>query len=324
MSWVTMLWSMDGALCFTLAGIYLLVWFKQREKWEHLLFSCSALAAGVIAGFELASMQAETTAQYGAVLRWAHLPVWMLFVSVVWFVHLYLRAGRRWLVWTVCGLRTLALVLNFLFAPNINYREITSLRHLSWWGGEMVSAPVGVPNPWTLIGQLSVLLLLIFFVDATITVWRRGERRRALIVGGSSIAFITLALGQSALVIWGVIEWPFFISFPYLGIIAAMGYELSTDLFRAVQLAQRFQASEAALRESEARINLAANAANFGLWLWNIRDNQLSVTKKWRKLFGFTESEPIGFARLLQVVHPEDRERMKQLVQQMFEHAGGE
>src|SRR5436305_2817538 len=32
----------------------------------------------------------------------------------------------------------------------------------------------------------------------------------------------------------------------------------------------------------------------------------------------------MSFDRLLEVVHPEDRERMKQLVQQMFEHAGGE
>ena len=317
-----MLWSMDGALCFTLAGIYLLVWFKQREKWEHLLFSCSALAAGVIAGFELASMQAETTAQYGAVLRWAHLPVWMLFVSLVWFVHLYLRAGRRWLVWTVCGLRTLVLVLNFLFKPNLNFREITSLRHLSWWGGETVSAPVGVPNPWTLVGMLSVLLLLIFFVDAATTVWRRGDRRRALIVGGSAISFVTLALGMSALVIWGVIESPFFISFPYLGMISAMGYELSDHLLRAAQLAKKFQTSEAALRESEASINLATSAANLGLWLWNIRDDKLWVTEKWRTLFGFTESEPMNFRRLLEVVHPEDRERMQLIVQHMSEHGG--
>ena len=324
MSWVTLFWSMDAAFCFTLAGIYLLVWWKQRKGWVHLLFSCGALAAGTIAGFELMSMRTETTVQYGALLRWAHLPVWILIVSVVWFVRFYLRAGRLWLAWSICGLRTPALVLNFLFTPNLNFREITRLRHLSWWGGETVSAPVGVPNPWTLVGQLSLLLLLIFFVDATITVWRRGDQRRALIVGGSAIFFITLAFGQSALVIWGVIESPFFVSFPYLGIIAAMGYELSYDLLRAAQLAQRFQASEAALRESEARINLAANAANFGLWFWNIRDDKLSVTEKWRKLFGFTESEPMSFARLLQIVHPEDRERIKQLVQQMFENAGGE
>jgi PAS domain S-box-containing protein len=322
MSWVTLLWSMDSAFCFTLAGIYLLVWFKHREAWEHLLFSCSALAAGVIAGLELTTMRAETTAQYGALLRWAHLPVWMLIVSVVWFVHLYLRAGRRWLVWTVCGLRTLALVLNFLFTPNLNYREITSLRHLSWWGGETVSAPVGVPNPWTLVGQLSIVLLLIFFVDATITVWRRGDRRHALIAGGSAIFFVTLAAAQSALVIWGIIESPFFVSFPYLGMIAVMGYELSDNLVRAAQLAHRFQASEAALRESEARINLATSAANLGLWLWNIRDDKLWVTEKWRTLFGFTESEAMNFRRLLEVVHPEDRERMQLIVQHMSEHGG--
>src|SRR6266478_3112787 len=324
MSWVTVVWSMDAALCFTLAGIYLLVWCKQRQGWVYLLFSCSAVAAGVIAGFELTSMRAETTAQYGAVLRWAHLPVWVLIVSVVWFVRLYLRAGRPWLAWTICGLRTLALVLNFLFRPNVNYREITILRHLSWWGGETVSVPIGMPNPWTLIGQVSILLLLIFFVDATITVWRRGDRRRALVVGGSAIVFITFALGQSALVIWGVIESPFFISFPYLGIVAAMGYELSYDLLRAAQLAQQFQASEAALRESEAHVNLVTNAANLGLWLWNIRDDELWATAKWRRLFGFAESEPLKFGRLLQVVHPEDRERIQQVVQQMLGHGGGE
>ena len=322
MSWVTLLWSMDSAFCFTLAGIYLLVWFKHREAWENLLFSCSALAAGAIAGLELATMRAETTAQYGTLLRWAQLPVWMFIVSVVWFVHLYLRAGRRWLVWSVCGLRTLALVLNFRFTPNLNYREITSLRHLSWLGGETVSVPVGVPNPWTLVGQLSIVLLLIFFVDATITVWRRGDRRRALVAGGSAISFVTLAAAQSALVIWGVIKSPFFVSFPYLGMIAAMGYELSNNLVRAAQLAQRFQANEAALRESEARINLATSAANLGLWLWNIRDDKLWVTEKWRTLFGFTESEPMNFRRLLEVVHPEDRERMQLIVQHMSEHGG--
>jgi two-component system sensor kinase FixL len=324
MSWVTLLWSMDAALCFTLAGIYLLVWCKQRQGWVYLLFSCSAAAAGIIAEFELMSMHAQTAAQYGALLRWAHLPVWMLLVSIVWFGHLYLRAGRLWLAWSVSGLRTLALFLNFLFTPNINFREITSLRHLSWWGGETVSAPIGVANPWTLVGQLSVVLLLVFFVDATITVWRRGERRRALVVGGSTICFITLSLGQSVLVIWGIVESPFFISFPYLGIIAAMGYELSYDFLRAAKLAQQFQASEAALHESEARINLAANAANLGLWLWNIRDDKLWVTAKWRKLFGFADSEPLTFDRLLQVVHPEDRERIQHNVQQMLEHGGGE
>jgi PAS domain S-box-containing protein len=323
MSWVTVIWSMDSAFCFVLAGIYLLVSLKQREWREHLLFSCSALAAGVVAGFELAVIRAETVTQYGALMRWAQLPLWIVLVSLVWFVHLYLRAGRRWLVWTFCGLRTLLLVANFLSKTSVVYREITSLRHFSWWGGETVSAPVGVPNPWVLVGQLSLLLLLIFFLDVTITVWRRGDRRRALMVGGSAVFFLTLLLGESVLVTW-VIKSPFLISFAYLGIIATMGYELSDNLLRAAHLAKQFQASEAALRESEARIKLAANAANLGLWVWDIRNDEFLVTEKWRRLFGFAESEPVNFGRWLQLVHPEDRERMNQVVQDIREHGGGE
>ncbi|MGA7276124.1 MAG: PAS domain S-box protein, partial [Candidatus Udaeobacter sp.] len=322
MSWITLLWSMDAAFCFTAAGIYLLIWSKRRQNWVYLLFSSSALATGIIAELELICMHAQTTAQYSSVLRWAQLPIWMLTLSIVWFGRLYLRAGRLWLVWCVCGVRTLALFLNCLFPPNLNFREITNLGHLSWWGGETVSVAVGVPNPWSLIGQLSTLLLLIFFVDATIAVWRRGEQRRALLVGGSAILFIMLALAQSVLVIWWAAQWPFINSIPYLGIIAAMGYELSYDFLRAAKLAQDFQTSEAALRESEARINIVTNAANLGLWLWNIPSDQLWVTQKWRELFGFQDSDPVTFDRLLQLVHPGDRERMKQLVQQMFVHGG--
>src|SRR6266700_1022696 len=88
-------------------------------------------------------------------------------------------------------------------------------------------------------------------------------------------------------------------------------------------MAERGRAEEA-LRESEARINLAANAANLGLWFWNIQNDELWVTEKWRRLFGFAESEPVSFDRVFQVVHPEDREHMKQLVQHIFEGGSGE
>jgi hypothetical protein len=37
---------MQSAFCFTLAWIYLLVWFKRRERSVYLLFSCSCVAAG--------------------------------------------------------------------------------------------------------------------------------------------------------------------------------------------------------------------------------------------------------------------------------------
>jgi two-component system sensor kinase FixL len=141
--------------------------------------------------FELALLRAQSAEEYAGILRWAQLPVWSLIVTLVVFVRLYLRAGRLWLAWSVCGARTLALILNFIFIPNLSYRQITSLKQISWWGGENVSVPVGVTNPWILVAQLSLVLLVAFLVDATVTAWRRGNRERALVVGGALIFFIT-------------------------------------------------------------------------------------------------------------------------------------
>ena len=88
MSWITIVWSMNAAACLTLAAIYLVVWCKQREGWAHLLFSITAVAAAAIAAFELAMMHAGTVDQYEALLRWIHLPVWVLTLSFVAFVRL--------------------------------------------------------------------------------------------------------------------------------------------------------------------------------------------------------------------------------------------
>jgi two-component system, LuxR family, sensor kinase FixL len=91
-------------------------------------------------------MRAETPGAFGMLMRWAHVPAWVLIVSLVGFVRLYLRAGRLWLAWTVCVVRTLSLILNFVCTPNLNYREITALRHVPFLGETVVVAE-GVPKP---------------------------------------------------------------------------------------------------------------------------------------------------------------------------------
>ena len=315
MSWITIVWSMNAAACLTLAGIYLLVWCKQREGWAQLAVSCTGVAAAALTVFELALLRAQTTAQYMVLLRWVQIPVWMLVVSLVIFVRLYLRAGRPWLAWSVCGVRTLALILNFILIPTLSYRKITSLKQVSWWGGETVSVPVGVTNPWILVAQLSLLLLIIFFVDATITAWRRGDRKRALVVGGSMIFFSAIAAGQVVLAVWGIIQAPFLACFSYLGMIAAMSYEMSGDMLRAVQLARRLQASEADLRESQQRMDLAASAAELAMWVWDIVRNEIWITDKGRALFGFAPSEKLNFDRFRSAIHHEDRELVHQAVE---------
>ena len=289
-----------------LALVHMMVWWKRREVWANLLFSLSTVAIVVFAAFELWMMRAETPETFGVAMRWAHLPAWALIVSFVGFIRLYLRAGRFWLAWTVCGLRTFALILNFVCSPNLNYREITALRHVSLLG-EPVSVAEGIPNPLMLIGQLSLLLLIIFVADATITVWKRGERRRAVLLGGASLFFVVVGTAQVILSLWGIIYMPITASLFYLGIVLAMAYELSLEIVRAARLSDE-------LRESQQRMQIATRAANVGIWIRDLVRNEIWATNEWRELLGFDNWERIDFDGFLQKLHPEDRELVKRSV----------
>jgi two-component system, LuxR family, sensor kinase FixL len=257
MSWVTITWSMVVSACLTLAVINLVVWLQQSDQRAHLLFALTATSVAAIAACELLTMHAQSPAQFGRAVWWAHLPVFFLAVSIVGFVRLYFGAGRLWLGYTACGLRLLDLMINFFSTPNANYEQITDLRHLTL-GGETISIAHGLENPWVRVSELSSLFLLLFVVDASITLWRRGhrsERRRAVGVGGSMTFFILVAAGHSALVEAGLIQSPYLISLSFLPIVAAMGYQLGADVVRAARLARQLQASETALRKSEEQMS---------------------------------------------------------------------
>jgi len=303
MSWVTIVWSMTASACLTLAAIHFLVWSHRRTAWADLLFALTSVAVAVYAGLELAMMRAETPQQFATALRWIHVPTWVIVVSLVGFVRLHLRAGRPWLAWSIVALRTLALLLNFLVGQNLNYREVTALRHLRFFG-ESVSSGVGVSNPFMLIGQLSLLLLLVFSADAMITVWRRGDRRRALVTGGSIVFFVLTGIAQAVLVLWQIVDWPLTVSFFYLGIVLAMAYEVSREALRAAHLSDD-------LRESEARMTLASEAAGFGVWIWNVATQRVWGSEQWLRLLGFATDATVGPEEVLERIHPDDREKVR-------------
>lgn len=77
--------------------------------------------------------------------------------------------------------------------------------------------------------------------------------------------------------------------------------------------------SDQALRESEARLSLAADAAGAGLWSLDLRTNCFWVTSKARELFGFAPDEVVSLDRFVGLVHPEDRPSIRQTVQKMVE-----
>jgi hypothetical protein len=149
---------MVASACLTLAVIYFLVWSRDRTAWPHLLFSVTAASTTGYAFCELWVMRAQTPAEFQEALRWAQVGLFFLFVSITWFVRIYLRAGRPWL-WTVTGLRTFY-AADVPGGINVNYREVSSLRTSGFW--ENPSRPSEEASPvFGLFGQFAVVLMLV-------------------------------------------------------------------------------------------------------------------------------------------------------------------
>ncbi len=307
LSWVTVIWSMIAAACLTLGAVYFLAWCRNRTAWAHLLFAAIAASTAAYAICELWMMRARTPGELVDAMRWGRLAVSFVFVSVTWLVWIYLRAGRQWLVWTITAHRILYVMLIFLVGMNVNSITASNLRHVRFLG-ESVAVFEGVSNPLLAFGQLVVPLMLVFVVDASVSAWRRGDRRRAWTIGGSVVFFVLAGLATSSIVLWANVQAPLVVSPCYLGLVAVMGYELSRDVLRASELVRELQISETGLRESEARMSLAVDAADFGIWTRDLLSDEIWASEKWRQLFGFEPSVPVQFTSILTRLHPDDRE----------------
>lgn len=314
MNWPLVIWSMLAAACLTLAAIHLPIWLRDRTALASLFISLMSVSTAALMFAEAWMMQARTIQAFGEVLRWMHLPVWVVLASLLGFVYVYLDAGRLWLAWSAIAARTLALVLNFTTGVNINFQEITQLRRVPFMG-EQVSVVSGIGNPWGVVAQLSLLLCLAFIVDASATAWRRGERAKVVWVGGSSVFFLLAGGIQAVLIIWGGLEGPTTIGLFLVGIVAAMAYSSGRSLMQAQHLA-------AELGESELRMSMTAGAAKVGIWTRDLVHGQTWADAQWRELFGLTPTEPMSPELLIQRVHPDDRERLRQELGQTLQSPG--
>lgn len=70
-----------------------------------------------------------------------------------------------------------------------------------------------------------------------------------------------------------------------------------------------------ALSESQSRLNLAAESAGAGMWILDVDSRVFWVTEKAKELFGFLPDSEITVERFLEKVHPEDRDRIHQIVE---------
>jgi PAS domain S-box-containing protein len=291
-------WAMMAAASLTLGIIHLVVWFKQRSHHANLIFFALASSVAVFSGFELAIVGAQTPAELALWLRWAHVPIAAIVVLIVVFVRLYFGVGRLWLAWAAVGFRLLTVLLNFTTGVNVNFQEVTGLQH-SRFLGEVVSSPIGTLNAWQIVAQIANLLLVAFVVDASASLWRRGDpvsRRRATVVGGGILACVVLVVGFAVLILSGAVRAPTIMAPGFFIVVVAMGYELSWDLFVAQRTAVQLRHSEAELQSSGERFRAVVEAAPNAMLLVDARGQISLANAQAESLFGLSRDALVGSA----------------------------
>jgi two-component system, LuxR family, sensor kinase FixL len=84
----------------------------------------------------------------------------------------------------------------------------------------------------------------------------------------------------------------------------------------------RLKRAERFLRDGEERMSLAAEAANLGMWVWDVVRDEIWMTDKGRALFGFAPDIRLDLAALTARVHPEDRAARDSAVRHALETQG--
>jgi PAS domain S-box-containing protein len=297
-NWIQIVWAMMAAASLTLGIVHLVVWSKQRSHYAHLTFFALASSVAVFSGFELAIVSAQTPAEFGLWVRWAHVPIAAIVILIVAFVRLYFGVGRLWIAWAAVVFRLLTLLLNFTTGVNINFQEVTALTHSSFLG-EVVASPIGTLNSWQLVTQVANLFLVAFVVDASVTLWRRGDpvsRRRAAVVGGGLLACVVLVVGFAVLILAGAVRAPTVMTPAFFIVVVAMGYELSWDLLVAQRTAAQLRHSESELQSSGERFRAVVEAAPSAMLLVDARGQISLANAQAESLFGLRRDVLVGSA----------------------------
>lgn len=81
--------------------------------------------------------------------------------------------------------------------------------------------------------------------------------------------------------------------------------------------------SEEALRESENRLGMAIASAQLGIWAWNIVTGELKWDTNCKTMFGLPSDAEISMQVFLDNIHPNDRDRVQEIVQQCLDPTSG-
>lgn len=267
---------------------------------------------------ELSLMLTDSPEEFVRIIRRGHLFFGVTVAASLLFVHLDFGTGRTWLLLLALGLRAAAVMANLVTEGSLHFLSIQSLEKIRFLGESVSIAGEVTENPWVRLGQLAALVQIAYVTDASIHLWRRGgrtNRHRAAWIGGSTVLLFLVGLVLVGSISAGALRAPILISFPFFGMVLAIGYEMSSNLIRTAHLAKE-------LEVNERRLALAGAAGRIAFWEWDVKNDRIWISKEGWAVFGIEPVGEVTFERFMRHVHEDDRRRLQETVQDSVEKTG--
>jgi PAS domain S-box-containing protein len=80
--------------------------------------------------------------------------------------------------------------------------------------------------------------------------------------------------------------------------------------------------TEQALKDNEETLRLAAEATELGTWDWDLRTGTVLLNARTRFIFGLPPEFALTYKLFLEMIHPDDRERVRSTIKQSLNPAG--
>ncbi len=227
-----------GSICFSLGFLHLLIFLRRRDLLVDLVFSCMAFAIAFSSFLEIWAFKTDTLGAYLPLLKGVLVVQCVLWICFAWFVHYFTHWEKLWPPVLITTLYTLALIINLFSPAGILFQEITELTPYSMPSEEIIYLASGPANSFRIIADLAWLILLVYTVVAYIDFGKKGNARKAVVIGTTSFLCLGLGYLHGTLIDLGLADPPYLGSFLFLPLSLVMSYSLAGDVVKASRLSR--------------------------------------------------------------------------------------
>jgi signal transduction histidine kinase len=210
-------------------------WSTEQRR-IYLISTIMTLAASVAIVAELLKALSHDIDTYVRAMALMLIAVFVLLTALLFFVRWYLSHGWNLLflvaliVW--CGAHAYQLA----YYPDSFFAEVRGLNTFETSWGESYVKLSATATAGKYLADLGSLLIFVYIVSASIYGWRSGRQRQSLVVGGASAVFLLVAGILVPLDDIGLVQNTMPLGLPFLGIVAALTYQMVDDRAHAREL----------------------------------------------------------------------------------------